>query len=132
MNSFTAKLISSKSYQISSKECHFQVNHNINLFTSTWNWTHLREIITFQVNHINFGVNYNISSKPQPQLIYLKFWQIYLILSFEVNKPQFLSKLYHFQVNHDMNGVKYIILTNHNLYSFTLNFTDLPDIEFWS
>jgi hypothetical protein len=29
-------------------------------------------------------VNYVISSKPQPELIYLNFWQIYLRLSFEV------------------------------------------------
>ena len=61
----------------------------MNLFTS--NWIHLQEI-TFQVNHINFRVNYIISSKLQPELIYLKLWQIYLTLSLEANNTQISSQ----------------------------------------
>jgi hypothetical protein len=37
----------------------------------------------------DFRVQCIISTKPQPKLINLKFWQIYLILSFEVNHYYF-------------------------------------------
>jgi len=42
---------------------------------------------------IHLRVKYIILIKPQLKRIYLKFWQIYLILCFEVNKHKFSREL---------------------------------------
>ena len=114
MNLFTVKLISSKIHQISSKLQNFEVTHKTLSLTS--NWKCLPQIF-FQVKFDNFELNWFFSSNPQPDLIYLKFLQIYVIFSFEVNKCQFSSKLQYFDVNHKS-------------HLFTSNCKCLPQINF--
>ena len=108
MNLFTVKLISSKIHQISSKLQNFEVTHKTLSLTS--NWKCLPQIF-FQVKFDNFELNWFFSSNPQPDLIYLKFLQIYVIFSFEVNKCQFSSKLQYFDVNHNTSHLQQIYIS---------------------